>query len=233
MKFKLIPIITIKKFKYTGTIHDLTVDTDHSYNIKKMIVHNSICSTRMNCGFGVPQFTSVQDCAKVKLPHVILISDGGIKHPGDISKAIAAGADFCMLGKMLASTDLAAGQCYDKDKHIVSPYIDKVGVNTTINVHKWIAGCKINPEVRYKEYHGMASRDARKGVLQYASVEGVSGLTPFTGSTVQLLTDLKLNLEASLSYAGSRNWIDFKRHVKIIKISNSAILESSTHVEGF
>ena len=233
MKFKLIPITSVKQFKYTGTIHDLTVDTDHSYNIKKMIVHNSICSTRMNCGFGVPQFTSVQDCAKVKLPHVILISDGGIKHPGDISKAIAAGADFCMLGKMLASTDLAAGQCYDKDKHIVSPYIDKVGVNTTINVHKWIAGCKINPEVRYKEYHGMASRDARKGVLQYASVEGVSGLTPFTGSTSQLLIDLKLNLEASLSYAGSRNWTDFKRHVKIIKISNSAILESSTHVEGF
>ena len=233
MKFKLIPITSVKQFKYTGTIHDLTVDADHSYNIKKMIVHNSICSTRMNCGFGVPQFTSVQDCAKVKLPNVILISDGGIKHPGDISKAIAAGADFCMLGKMLASTDLAAGQCYDKDKHIVSPYIDKVGVNTTINVHKWIAGCKINPEVRYKEYHGMASRDARKGVLQYASVEGVSGLTPFTGSTVQLLTDLKLNLEASLSYAGSRNWTDFKRHVKIIKISNSAILESSTHVEGF
>ena len=80
-------------------------------------------------------------------------------------------------------------------------------------------------------YCGMASREARGTVLSYSSVEGKSGLIKYTGSTIQLLTDIKLNLQASLSYGGSRNWNEFRQNVKCIKVTQSGIDESNTHLD--
>lgn len=168
----------------------------------------SICSTRSSTGFGVPQLTSIEDCASRKTT-AKLISDGGIKNNGDIVKAMAVGADMVMCGKMLAQTSLAGGIEYDREKNICSNF-GEVPV--------------------YKQYRGMASREARSGVMNYGSVEGVSGLVPYLGTTESLIEDLKLNLHAALSYCGTTNWDDFRRCVKIIQISDSSILESKTHV---
>ena len=171
----------------------------------------SICSTRTSTGFGVPQFTSIQDCASRK-SNSFLIADGGIKNNGDIVKAIAAGANFVMLGKVLAGTSLASGPIYDKNKELI-----------------W----NENPNpcnIVYKGYYGMASKKARDGVMKNASIEGVAGLIPYTGETEEILKDIKLNLKSALSYNGSRNWKDFQRTVKILKVSNSSIAESRTHV---
>ncbi|MDD5651373.1 MAG: IMP dehydrogenase, partial [Candidatus Nanoarchaeia archaeon] len=93
MKFKLKAIQKIKKIHYTGKLYDLTIKEDHSYNIENILVHNSICSTRIKEGFGVPTLTSVIDCAKEKSTSY-LVADGGISYPGDICKAIANGADM-------------------------------------------------------------------------------------------------------------------------------------------
>ena len=171
----------------------------------------SICETRLNTGFGVPQFTAITDCASRKNKGVFLIADGGIKNNGDIAKAMAGGADFAMLGKVLAGTDLAAGDCYDKNKEL-SP---------------------LQKDICFKGYHGMASRKAREGVLSYASIEGACGMIPYTGKTENLLNDIKLNLKASMSYCGTRNWTEFKKNVKIIKISDSSILENGTHLSSY
>jgi isopentenyl diphosphate isomerase/L-lactate dehydrogenase-like FMN-dependent dehydrogenase len=119
MKFKLKPITKINKFHYKGKVHDLTVNKNHSYNVFNIIVHNSICSTRTQTGFGVPLLTAVEDCAAVK-DNSLLVADGGMKNAGDLMKAIAFGADLCMLGKMLAATDLAPGDCYSEQKHQTS-----------------------------------------------------------------------------------------------------------------
>lgn len=181
--------------------------------IRVGIGSGSICSTRLNTGFGVPLLTSVEDCASVKNDDVILVADGGIRYPGDITKSIAVGADMVMVGRMFAATDLSAGECYDYRKEIIVPD----------NLISW-------ESVMYKEYHGMASKEARHGIMNYNSVEGVSGLIPYIGTTEELLKDLELNLKASLSYAGARDWKEFKRKVKIIKMSNSSILESGTDV---
>lgn len=169
--------------------------------IRVGIGSGSICSTRLNAGFGVPLLSAVEDCYSVR-DNALIIADGGIKYPGDIAKAIAFGADFCMLGKMLASTSLAPGEC------------------------KQIDG------VYYKEYRGMASRQAREGVMKKASVEGVSGWIPYTGNTKDVIEDVSENLKASLSYAGSTNWYIFRKSVKKIRITNSAWNESMTHIKG-
>ena len=209
---KLKKITSIKKKHYKGIVYDLTVEDNHSYNINGIIVHNSICSTRVNCGIGVPQLTAIHDCSQYK-DGAYLIADGGIKNSGDIAKAMAAGADFCMCGSLLAGTNLAMGDCFDKDKNFLGEY----------NL--------IDPkEITYKAYRGMASREARNGVLNYASVEGVSGLVLYRGKTEDLLKDIELNLKASLSYLGVDNWKEMRRKGKFIRISNSSIIEGNTHI---
>jgi IMP dehydrogenase len=176
----------------------------------------SICSTRLNTGFGVPLLTSIADCATIK-DKALIIADGGMKHPGDMAKAIAFGADLCMTGRMFAATDLAPGDCYDVNKDHLCCYNEMD---------------QLNCYPSYKRYRGMASAEARKGVLKKASVEGVSGLIPYEGSTEDFVDGLTANLKASLSYGGSRNWHQFKRNVKKIKITSASWNESQTHVEA-
>ena len=212
MKFKLKEIKSIEKKQYCGTLHDLTVEDDHSYNIDGVVVHNSICSTRTNTGFGVPQFSALCSCAERKRPDVMMIADGGIRNAGDIAKAIKAGSDMVMIGKLLAGTDLAMGQCFDIDKKPIDP--KKEG---------W-------DKVRYRAYRGMASNEARSGVLSNSSIEGVAGLVEYTGTTRDFLHNLKLNLQASLSYAGVRDWEEFRRKVKVLEITTNSSIESQTHI---
>ena len=166
------------------------------------------CTTRINTAFGVPTLSTLQDCAAVKKDGVMMIACGGIKSTGDIVKAMAVGADVVILGKMLAGTDLAGGICYDKDMSITYPEYD----------------------VRYREYYGMASRKARDGILVKGSVEGAVGLVPYTGTTESLFDDIRMNLHAALSYGGADNWGDFRRQVKMIRISNSSWNESNSHL---
>lgn len=171
----------------------------------------SICSTRTATAFGVPLLTTLSDCANVKNDNVMLIADGGISCIGDIVKSMAVGADMCMLGRMLSGTNLAGGDCYDKNKELTFE----------------------DGQVAYKEYYGMASKKARIGVMPYSSCEGTAGLSKFTGSTEELVKDIKLNLQAALSYNGSKTWASFKKTVKIIRITPGGWSESLTHIESY
>ena len=174
------------------------------------IASGSICATTLATGFGVPQATAVLDCASIKNGDVILIADGGVKTTGDAAKAIALGADCVMMGKMLAGSSLAGGTLYDSEKNPLQ----------NDQRHK----------AKFRLYHGMASKEARIGVMQYASVEGVEGLVPYSGETSNIIRDIELNLKASLSYGGSRNWSQFKRNVKIVRAAFGGYLEKLTHV---
>ena len=195
-----------------------------AWGIRVGIGSGSICSTRTKTGFGVPLLSSIEDCNMIK-DTSILIADGGMKEPGDLAKAIAFGADMCMLGGMFASTDLAPGDCYNEDKNRICAY-DELDIKITNEDGQPF----YRDYVRYKHYRGMASSSAREGVLKKASIEGVDGLIPYTGTTKDFVENLYLNLQASLSYGGETNWKDFRRKVKKIKITNASWNESLTHV---
>ena len=219
--------------------------------IRAGIASGSICSTAMETAFGVPILTNIIDMAKYKKKNTWLIADGGCKTTGDIAKAIYFGADFVMMGKMLASTDLACGDCYNKKKEklfnnikietnedyfaCVYPHEFEEKYQKAIqldgeNSDKFKQLC-INNVVCYKEYHGLASRQARKNVLSYASVEGVSGLIKYTCQTQQFIDDTYLRLQASLSYGGSKNWNQFRKKVRACKRSNAGIIAAQTHLD--
>jgi len=172
----------------------------------------SICSTRINTGMGVPTLTTILDCQRVK-DTAYLVADGGIEYPGDICKAIAAGSDMVMLGKLLAATSLSGGEKLDKD---FKPAKKK-------DQYVWV------------QYSGMASKEAIQKLNSKKSsfsIEGVSGYIPYTGETEEVVTNMLGNLRASVSYyAGCRSWDEFRRKVKFIEITNQGWEESRTRIK--
>ncbi len=105
MKFKLVEIKKIDSYKANNeVVHDLTVEDNHSYCVQDdIIVHNSGCETRPKTGVGYPQLSCVLECAEAAHGlKAFVCSDGGCVYPGDLAKAFGAGADFVMLGGMLA-----------------------------------------------------------------------------------------------------------------------------------
>jgi len=179
--------------------------------IRAGIGSGSICSTRTKNSFGLPVLTSILDCAKCKPPDAYLLSDGGIEYPGDICKAMVAGADGVVVGKLLAKTDLAPGLKFNSNFEITDD----------------------ESEYKYVEYRGMASKEARNdsGCRKNSSVEGVSGLVEYSGKTIDVVQEIFENCRASISYyGGCTNWEEFKRNVKFVEITNNGWNESLTRV---
>ncbi len=161
----------------------------------------SICSTRIQTGHGMPTFQSVYDCAQTDCD-IPIIADGGIKSAGDIVKALAAGADFAMLGSLLAGTDESPGESF----------LSADGK-------------------QYKVYRGMASVEAQKAWRGEArSLEGVSTTIPHKGSVLSILDNLRQNIRSGLSYSGCRNIREFQSKGQFIQQSVSGIAESHTHI---
>lgn len=124
---EFIEIEKLEKIEYHGDVHDLTVNEDHSYNINNVIVHNSVCTTKLVTGFGSynKQASVIAECANNA--DVPIIADGGIRHPGDIAKALVMGASMVMIGGMLGG------------------FLDSPG---SIIEHQ---------HIKYKEFYGSAS----------------------------------------------------------------------------
>ncbi len=161
----------------------------------------SICSTRIQTGHGVPTLQSVLDCASVDT-EAKLIADGGIKTAGDIVKCLAAGADFVMLGSMLAGTDQSPGQVFTSAEG-----------------------------KRYKVYRGMASPEAQIAWRGNArSLEGVSTTISYKGCVTSILEKLERNIKSGLSYSGARDIAEFQAKSKFIKQTSASMVESGTHI---
>lgn len=252
--------------EYIGKVYNIEVDEQHTYAVGSAGLGVSNCSTALETGMGVPILTNIMEIAPYK-KNTWLIADGGANHCGDIAKAIYFGADFVMMGKMLAATDLAEGFCYNKFQEKIGKtfeiyphddiatilkeqlqkdiddgsittedieYFEKTNESILVwgNNPKFIHLYRaIHNIVKYKQYNGMASREARTGLLNYASVEGRSGLIEYDCSTKQFIQDTYLRLQASLSYGGARNWSEFRKNVQAVRRSQAAISAGKTHLD--
>jgi len=184
--------------------------------IRVGIASGSICSTYLNTGVGTPIVTSLIECHKVRRKAKI-IADGGVKHPGDIAKAMAVGADYVMVGGMLAGTSLAKGPFYNENMEYLLD--DDVS--------------KYNDIIKYVEYAGMASTMARSSTSSQsvnASIEGVSGLVKYRGDTKEYIDMIHNNLRASMCYLGARTWREFTQRAKVMQISSASRSEKDTFV---
>ena len=169
-------------------------------SIRVGIGGGSICSTRIQTGHGMPTLQSVIDCSFSDRGTKI-IADGGIKTSGDIVKALAAGADFVMLGSLLSGTDESPGAKIERNGLI------------------------------YKEYRGMASTRAQIGWRgNVSSREGVSALVPYKGGVANVVKNLDAGIRSGLSYSGCTSILEFQAKSEMIFQTSAGVSESHTHV---
>jgi IMP dehydrogenase len=170
-----------------------------AHSIRVGVGGGSICSTRVQTGHGVPTLQSVIDCARSDRD-VGLIADGGIKNPGDMVKALAAGADFVMCGSLLAGTDESPGKIvyFDGEKR--------------------------------KTYRGMASREAQTSWRnRIGSVEGVSTMVAMRGPVSDVLHELEWGLRSGLSYSGANNLFELRMRCNFLEQTHASQVESLPH----
>ena len=160
----------------------------------------SICSTRTQTGHGVPGLQTIIDCARSDRDAPI-IADGGLRNSGDIVKALAAGADFVMLGSLLSGTDEAPGDIISTRKG------------------------------KFKSYRGMASADAQvewRG--KASSLEGIATTVPCKGPVSDILKSLERGVRSGFSYSGARSLTELHSKAKFMRQTGSGQIESSTHI---
>jgi len=165
----------------------------------------SICSTRIQTGHGIPTFQTILDCASLADElNVQMIADGGIRYSGDIVKALAAGADFIMVGSLLAGAEQAPGKCLET----------KDGI--------------------YKVYRGMASAEAQEDKqfdkISTIYQEGISTQVPYIGDVKRVIEDLKKGIKSGLSYTGVENIKSLQMCAKFVEQTNAGREESFTHI---
>jgi IMP dehydrogenase len=180
--------------------------------VKVGVGPGSICITRIVAGSGVPQLTAVIECADAAREYGIpIIADGGIRQPGDLAKAIAAGAQTAMIGSLLAGTDESPGLIMTRKGH------------------------------RYKASRGMASLDAnidrnkREGndltqeeVEEYVA-EGVEAAVPYRGRAREVLTQLIGGLQSGMSYSGAHSIEEFQQKAIFVRMTGAGLKESGPH----
>ena len=179
--------------------------------VKVGIGAGASCTTRIVAGIGVPQFTAIMDCVDIaKKSNIPVIADGGIRYSGDISKAIAAGADTVMLGSILAGMDESPGE-----------FILFEGR-------------------QYKSYRGMGSLGAMQdgdGSRYFQNntedkklvPEGIEGIVPYRGSVKNTIHQLMGGLRSSMGYCGGKNITDFQKKAEFIQSTQAGIRESHPH----
>ena len=177
--------------------------------VKVGIGPGSICTTRVVAGIGVPQITAVMDCYQVAKEYGIpIIADGGIKYSGDITKAIAAGANVCMMGSMFAGCDESPGtfELYQGRK-----YKGYRGMGS-------IAAMENGSKDRYFQ------TNAKKLVP-----EGVEGRVAYKGSVEDTVFQLIGGVRSGMGYCGTPTIEDLKENGRFVKISAAALRESHPH----
>ena len=177
--------------------------------VKVGIGPGSICTTRVVAGIGVPQVSAVMDCYEAARKHNIpIIADGGIKYSGDVTKAIAAGANVCMMGSMFAGCDESPGsfELYQGRKYKVYR-----GMGS-------IAAMENGSKDRYFQ------SDAKKLVP-----EGVEGRVAYKGFVEDTVFQLLGGLRAGMGYCGARTIEELKENGRFVKISAAALKESHPH----
>ena len=177
--------------------------------VKVGIGPGSICTTRVVAVIGVPQITAVMDCYSVAKEYGIpIIADGGIKYSGDMTKAIAAGANVCMMGSMFAGCDESPGtfELYQGRKYKVYR-----GMGS-------IAAMENGSKDRYFQ------SDAKKLVP-----EGVEGRVAYKGSVEDTVFQLMGGLRSGMGYCGAKDIEYLKENGRFIKISAASLKESHPH----
>jgi IMP dehydrogenase len=180
--------------------------------VKIGIGPGSICTTRVVTGAGVPQIRAITESVRGRgASKVPLVADGGIKFSGDVTKAIAAGADAVMIGSLFAGTDEAPGETILYQGRTFKAYR---GMGS-------IGAMKSGSADRYFQESG----DEPQKMVP----EGIEGMVPYKGPVTTLLTQLAGGLRSGMGLAGARNLRELARKTKMVQITAAGLKEGHAH----
>ena len=179
--------------------------------VKVGVGPGSICTTRIVAGAGVPQITAVKECAEVAEEYGIpVIADGGIKFSGDVTKAIAAGANSIMIGGLFAGTEESPGELmlYQGRSYKVYRGMGSIGAM----------------EAGSKDRYAQEKVESKKLVP-----EGVEGRVPYKGLLSESVHQLVGGLKSGMGYCGCKNIEELRKNARFIRITPSGLRESHVH----
>jgi len=180
--------------------------------VKVGIGPGSICTTRIVSGVGVPQITAIGSCAKAAARHnVPIIADGGIKYSGDITKALAAGADSVMIGSLFAGTEESPGETI-------------LYQGRTYKVYRGMGSIGAMGQGSRDRYGQADVMDSNKLVP-----EGIEGQVPYKGSLAFNIHQLVGGLRAGMGYLGCRDVATMRAKAKFMQITSAALREGHVH----
>jgi GMP reductase len=193
--------------------------------VKVGIGPGSVCTTRIKTGVGYPQLSAVIECADAA--HGLgghIIADGGCTGPGDVAKAFAGGADFVMLGGMLAGHDEGGGDVITKyyetgeyQKVVDDGYGGEIPTATNF--------IPTFEEKKFVQFYGMSSEAANEkhfgGLKDYRAAEGKEVLVPYRGSINSTIQDILGGLRSTCTYAGARRIKDLTKCATFVKVNNT------------
>ncbi len=177
--------------------------------IKVGVGPGSICTTRVVTGAGVPQITAIQQAAKAaRGTGVPIISDGGIKYSGDITKAIAAGADCVMIGSLFAGTDESPGEMILYQGRTFKSYRGMGSMGAMV--------------------HGSGDRYAQEANAKLVP-EGIEGRVPYKGPLAEMVYQLVGGLKAGMGYCGCATIAELQQNGRFLRITAAGLRESHVH----
>jgi len=179
--------------------------------VKVGVGPGSICTTRIVAGAGVPQLTAIFHCAEAAAkPGVPIIADGGIKYSGDISKAIAAGADSVMIGSIFAGTEESPGETVLFQGRSYKVYRGMGSLGAMVK----------GGRDRYFQEHETESK---------LVPEGIEGRVPYKGSIASVVYQLVGGLKAGMGYCGCRTVKELQKKARFVKLTQAGLRESHVH----
>ncbi len=173
----------------------------------------SICTTRIIAGIGVPQITAIYAAAKVaKRYDIPIVADGGIKFSGDITKALAAGADSVMIGNLFAGTDETPGEMV-------------LYQGRTYKVYRGMGSLEAMKEGKSRDRYFIDEDELEVKIVP----EGIEGRVPYRGSLSICIQQLVGGLKAGMGYVGCKNLKELQGKHRLVRITSAGLKESHVH----
>jgi IMP dehydrogenase len=183
-----------------------------AHAVKVGIGPGSICTTRVVCGVGIPQITAIYEVQKALEGSIPVVGDGGIRHSGDVPKAIVAGADTVMLGSILAGTEESPGE---KIIHQGRQYVIYRGMGSLAAMQQGAGS---------RERYSQGNVNAEDLVPQ-----GIEGMVPYAGTVQKVMTQFCGGLRSSMGYCGCRTISELQEKGKFTRISSAGLHEAHPH----
>jgi len=201
--------------------------------VKVGIGPGSICTTRMVTGAGMPQITAITEAARAAAKHGIpVIADGGIKYSGDVTKAIAAGANIVMIGSLFAGVDESPGETILYQGRSFKAYrgMGSLSAMAQGSGERYFQSAEDMSEAASAERSSLTARETTgQNRLAKFVPEGIEGRVPHRGPLEAMVYQLVGGLRSGMGYLGCATIPELQANAKFIRISNAGLRESHVH----